>query len=52
MCSEGQLKVALALIPEPSNDGKGQDPQYPGWSRAPHQAFKSPRAWPSLSTQP
>lgn len=22
MCSEGQLKVALALIPEPSNDGK------------------------------
>lgn len=35
VCSEGQLKVALALIPEPSNDGKGQDPQYPGWSQGP-----------------
>lgn len=29
------LKVALALIPELSNDGKGQDPQYPGWSQGP-----------------
>lgn len=35
VCSEGQLKVALALIPELSNDGKGQDPQYPGWSQGP-----------------
>ena len=35
VCSEGQLKVALALIPELSNDGKGQDAQYPGWSQGP-----------------
>ena len=35
VCSEGQLKVALTLSPEPSNDGKGQDPRYPGWSQGP-----------------
>lgn len=50
MCSEGQLKVAL--IPEPSNDGKGQDPQYPGWSQGPSPGLSLPIAWPSLSTQP